>query len=73
MLQKADGTFNAAFGIYGNSEMDRYMFIGYDENYNGLNLRISATSLSWGDNSILHAGNYNSYSPTLTGTGASGT
>lgn len=73
MLQKADGTFNAAFGIYGNSETDRYMFIGYDENYNGLNLRISATSLSWGDNSILHAGNYNSYSPTLTGTGASGT
>jgi hypothetical protein len=26
-----------------------------------------------GGNTILHAGNYNSYSPTLTGTGASGT
>ena len=26
-----------------------------------------------GNNAVLHAGNYNSYSPTLTGTGASGT
>ena len=49
-----------------------YAYIGCNS-YNGLNLRISATSLSWGNNSILHAGNYNSYAPTLTGTGASGT
>ena len=49
-----------------------YAYIGCNS-YNGLNLRISKSSLSWGDNPILHAGNYNSYAPTLTGTGASGT
>lgn len=31
------------------------------------------TSLTVNSNTVLHAGNYNSYSPTLTGTGASGT
>lgn len=30
-------------------------------------------ALTQGGNQVLHAGNYNSYSPTLTGTGASGT
>lgn len=50
----------------------KYGYIGCNS-YNGLNLRISATSISWGDNPILHSGNYNSYAPTLTGTGASGT
>lgn len=30
-------------------------------------------TLQQGGNQVLHAGNYNSYSPTLTGTGASGT
>jgi hypothetical protein len=44
------------------------------------NLRISGSvfnlqtgSLQQGGNQVLHAGNYNSYAPTLTGTGASGT
>ena len=32
----------------------------------------SAGLLRYNSNTILHAGNYNSYSPTLTGTGASG-
>lgn len=72
ILQKADGTFNASFGTYGDGETDSYIYIGY-KNFNGSNLRISPTSISWGDNRILHSGNYNSYSPTLTGTGASGT
>jgi len=36
-----------------------------------LNLNIGA--LQQAGNQVLHAGNYNSYSPTLTGTGASGT
>ena len=31
------------------------------------------TAITKGGNTILHAGNYNSYSPSLTGTGASGT
>lgn len=72
-LQKADGTFNASFGTYGNNENDNYIYIGYDEKYNGLNLRISTTSLFWGNNPLIHSGNYNSYTPTLTGIGATGT
>ena len=35
--------------------------------------KISAASMSIAGNTVLHAGNYNSYSPTLTGVGASGT
>jgi hypothetical protein len=33
---------------------------------------VARDNFSFNSNSILHAGNYNSYSPTLTGTGASG-
>jgi hypothetical protein len=33
----------------------------------------TAGTVSFGANALLHAGNYNSFSPTLTGTGASGT
>ena len=38
-----------------------------------VNSRINTSSLSISGNSVLHAGNYTSYSPSLTGTGASGT
>lgn len=34
---------------------------------------LSAANVLIGGNQVLHAGNYNNYSPTLTGTGASGT
>ena len=34
---------------------------------------VNTSGISWNGNTVLHAGNYNSYSPTLTGTGASGT
>lgn len=36
-------------------------------------LTVSSTSLTYKNNAILHAGNYNTYAPTKTGTGASGT
>ena len=36
----------------------KYAYLGFAE-YNGLNLRISETSLSWGDNVIYHSGNCN--------------
>jgi hypothetical protein len=36
-------------------------------------LTVARNNFSFNSNAILHAGNYNSYSPTLTGTGASGT
>lgn len=36
-------------------------------------LTVSETSFTYKGNSILHAANYNSYAPTKTGTGASGT
>ena len=34
---------------------------------------LNATNVTANNNQVLHAGNYNSYAPTLTGTGASGT
>ena len=71
-LVKPDGSHNASFAIFGVGAIDSYIYAGYND-YDGLNLRISATNLSWGDNTILHAGNFNSYAPKLDGTGASGT
>jgi len=35
--------------------------------------RITRSGINWSGNTVLHAGNYTSYSPSLTGTGASGT
>ena len=65
----------SAFGDYtlgANNNGINYGYIGCNS-YDGLNLRISETSLSWGDNPIFHLGNFNYYAPTLTGSGASGT
>jgi len=41
--------------------------------YDGTNYYMPSGQLDVGGNRVLTAGNYNSYSPTLTGTGASGT
>jgi hypothetical protein len=35
--------------------------------------RITRSGINWNGNTVLHSGNYNSYAPTLTGGGASGT
>lgn len=62
-------------GYFGENLDLVYIYLGV-ENHNGNNLRIYGTGtndIKWGDNPILHSGNYNSYVPTLTGTGASGT
>lgn len=51
----------AAYGSYTpNAENNKiqYAYLGF-ASYNGLNLRISETSLSWGDNVIYHSGNCN--------------
>lgn len=75
---QVDGVRKFSVGAYGNYTAGAsnngiyYGYIGCND-YDGLNLRISDTSLTWGDNPILHSGNYNSYVPTLTGTGATGT
>ena len=65
----------SAFGDYTAGASDNGIYYGYIgcNSYNDLNLRISATSLSWGDNPLLHSANFNSYAPSLTGAGASGT
>jgi hypothetical protein len=41
--------------------------------FSGSTINVSSGSLQQGGNQVLHAGNYTSYSPSLTGTGASGT
>jgi hypothetical protein len=46
---------------------------GYGASETTLLTVTSAGVLAVGGNTVLHAGNYTSYSPTLTGTGASGT
>lgn len=51
----------SVFGSYtpkAENNKIQYAYLGFAE-YNGLNLRISETSLSWGDNVIYHAGNCN--------------
>lgn len=53
---KADGTTNFAFGHYGDDATDAYLYIGYNE-YNGNNLRVSPSGVSFGGNTIYHSGN----------------
>lgn len=62
-------------GCYGDNLSLSYIYLG-TESFSGVNLRIHGagqSDLRWGDNPILHAGNYNSYAPKLDGTGATGT
>ena len=69
---QVDGVSKFSVGAYGSytegasSNGINYGYIGCNS-YDGLNLRISDTSLTWGDNSILHAGNYSNYALPLTG------
>ena len=64
---------------YGVSQGDNKTHFGYYNgstyvNYiRGAATYFDSTTLQVGGNQVLHAGNYNSYSPTLTGGGASGT
>jgi hypothetical protein len=60
------GNSGATYGVYGADAI-----IGYDGSGN---TKIwTGSTLLFGANTVLHSGNYNSYSPTLTGGGASGT
>jgi len=74
----------SSWGVYSNTNGSNYSGIWFSTNVGELLLRKADGSLSTriaadgsyafiNNNNILHAGNYNSYSPTLTGTGASGT
>ena len=62
-------------GYFGSYLNLGYIYLG-TESFSGVNLRIYGTGqsdLKWGDNAVLHSGNYNSYCPKLDGTGATGT
>jgi hypothetical protein len=57
---------------------DGYAWFGRDSNSTGIRIDASGNvnitgALTQGGNQVLHAGNYTSYSPSLTGSGASGT
>lgn len=58
----------STFGTYtpgAENNKATYAYIGF-AGYNGLNLRISDTSLTWGDDAIYHAGNANNLSTDWT-------
>lgn len=63
-IYNAAESYLATIGVYGNADALTYLYIG-SNNYNGVNLRINSSSIKWGDNDILHAGNYTSYTPIL--------
>ena len=52
--------------FYGGGNELYYIYIGVNA-YNGNNLRIYPNSVRFGDNHILHSGNYSSYALPLTG------
>lgn len=79
---QVDGIEKFAIGGYGNYTAGAednditYAYVGCNA-YNGLNLRITATSLTWGTNNIYHSGNCNNTSTpwscsnlTVSGTGS---
>ena len=65
----------AGIGCFTNDNTSLRLFMGWGETpWNPeSNLTISSAQLTYKGNSILHSANYNSYAPTKTGTGASGT
>jgi hypothetical protein len=73
----SSGTNRGGFGALGGADGLSYFWIGPAYNNNYLELdgsRVnSKVALQQSGNQVLHAGNYTSYSPSLTGTGASGT
>ncbi len=66
-------TASDAWGIVWNGDSNEIRFIGAGNTRLSVDLDGEADGLKWNNNTVLHAGNYNSYSPSLTGTGASGT
>lgn len=73
----SSGTYRGGFGALGSSDALSYYWIGPDYNNNYLELSStyvnSKVALQQSGNQVLHAGNYTSYSPSLAGSGASGT
>jgi hypothetical protein len=73
-----NGTGNGV-GVYFNSGADGVYFYNRTGGANSVfigrsgGLNVVTGALQQGGNQVLHAGNYNSYSPSLTGSGASGT
>lgn len=62
--------YNRSTGTYGTLNLS-----GSSSNLqiSGSTINVSSGALQQGGNQVLHAGNYTSYAPSLTGTGASGT
>jgi hypothetical protein len=73
----SSGTIRAGFGALGSNNDLSYAWIGAGYENAWLTLAPGAVNstvaLQQGGNQVLHAGNYTSYSPSLTGSGASGT
>lgn len=67
------GTAANQWGIRWDGDSNQVRFIGGGTNRLVIDLDGGASALTWEGSAVLHAANYNSYAPTLTGTGASGT
>ena len=65
----------AGIGCFTDNNASPRLFMGWGETpwTTTSNLSVSSTALTYKGNSILHSANYNSYAPTKTGGGASGT
>lgn len=69
------GTYGSNTGVFAhNNALNAWadLYVNTSDGNSGGNVRLPGTTFIQG-NQALHAGNYSSYSPTLTGTGASGT
>jgi hypothetical protein len=70
------GTAKGGFGAYGGGDSLTNFWIGPAYNNTWMTISSSAVNtqvaLQQSGNQVLHAGNYTSYSPSLTGSGASG-
>jgi hypothetical protein len=62
--------YNRATAVYGTLNLEAS---NSNLRISGSTVNVTSGTLQQGGNQVLHAGNYNSYAPTLTGTGASGT
>ena len=64
-LQNSAGTsIGTGYGIFGNGNVLSYIYLGHSSDYTGNNFRIYSDKITFGDNTVLHAGNYGTWAAT---------
>lgn len=64
-LQNSAGTsIGTGYGIHGSGNVLSYIYLGHSSDYTGNNFRIYSDRITFGNNTVLHVGNYSTWAAT---------